>query len=54
MIILDPFSGSFTSQIAAQKLGLDWLGAEKNYLHCQTAQDRFFKEFNQEIEIVRI
>jgi site-specific DNA-methyltransferase (adenine-specific) len=53
-VLLDPFSGSFTSQIAAQKLGLNWLGIDKNYPHCQTAQDRFFKEFNQEIEIVRL
>lgn len=53
-ILIDPFSGSFTSQIAAKKLGLNWIGIDKNWNHCKTAQDRFFKEFNQEIEIVKI
>ena len=53
-VVLDVFGGSGTTAFAAQKLGLNWITVDKNYTHCQTAQDRFFKEFNQEIEIVRL
>lgn len=39
---------------ATQRLGLNWIGADNNYINCQVAQDRFFKKFNQDIEIVRL
>jgi site-specific DNA-methyltransferase (adenine-specific) len=53
-VVIDPFSGSFTTQIAAQRLGLDWLGVDSNYDNCQIAQERFLKEFNKKVEIINL
>jgi DNA modification methylase len=39
-VVLDPFFGSGTVGVAAQKLGRDWLGIELNPAYVQLAQER--------------
>lgn len=53
-IVLDIFNGIATTSIVAKKLNRNFIGFEISDDFCKTSQDRFFKEFNQEIEIVRI
>jgi DNA modification methylase len=39
-IVLDPFMGSGTTAIAAERLGRDWLGVELSPLFAREANDR--------------
>jgi modification methylase len=39
-LVLDPFAGSGTVAVAAQKLGLDWAGIELSEEYCRMAQNR--------------
>lgn len=46
-IILDPFSGSGTTAIAATKLGVRWIGIEKSEEYVVLARERITCETNQ-------
>lgn len=53
-IVFDPLAGSGTVLQQAYKLNRKFIGGDCSHEYCQQIQDRFFKEFNQEIEIVRL
>ena len=39
-IVLDPFLGSGTTAVAAQLMGIDWIGIEKSQEYCELAKKR--------------
>lgn len=43
-VVLDPFSGSGTTAVAALRLGRRYLGVEKNPVYCEMARERLDKE----------
>lgn len=43
-VVLDPFLGSGTTAIAAQRLGRKYIGIEKNKRFYKIAEDRMKKE----------
>jgi DNA modification methylase len=47
MIVLDPFCGSGTTLLAAERLGLKWIGIELDPKYCQLAQERVDAERSQ-------
>ena len=46
-IILDPFIGSGTTAIAAERLGRRWIGIEKELKYCEIAKQRIKNEASQ-------
>lgn len=42
--VLDPFLGSGTTAIAAERLGLEWIGIDKSPAYCELALQRLEKE----------
>ena len=49
-IVLDPFFGAGTVGLAAEKLGLNWIGIELNAEYIKIAQNRLSKYMNNRIE----
>ena len=49
-IVLDPFFGAGTVGVAAEKLGLNWIGIELNAEYIKIAQNRLSKYMNNRIE----
>ena len=47
-VVLDPFMGSGTTAIAAEKLGVDWMGIEKSSSYVEMAKERIEKERENE------
>jgi site-specific DNA-methyltransferase (adenine-specific) len=47
-VVLDPFIGSGTTAIAAERLGRNWLGVELNPAFAQLAEERIAKTRDQE------
>ena len=47
MIVLDPFCGSGTTLLAAERLGLKWIGIELDPKYCQLAKERVDAERSQ-------
>jgi len=45
-IILDPFLGSGTTAIVAEKLNRRWISIELNEKYCETAKNRIIKYLN--------
>lgn len=43
--ILDPFMGSGTTAVVAERLGRDWIGIELNESYIKIAEDRIFNEW---------
>ena len=52
-IILDPFTGSGTSLVAAEILGRRWIGIELSPIYCKVAQERVqhFIDRNKQIKL---
>jgi len=46
-LILDPFLGSGTTAIAAERLGRRWIGIEKELKYCEIAKQRIKQELSQ-------
>lgn len=44
--ILDPFLGSGTTAVAAEKLGIPWVGIDISKKYCEMARSRILKETN--------
>ena len=47
-VVLDPFMGSGTTAMAAEKLGVDWMGIEKSSSYVELAKKRIEKERTSE------
>ena len=45
-IVFDPFAGSFTTAVAAERLGRYWIGVELSKEYCAIAKQRIFNEGN--------
>ena len=43
-VVLDPFMGSGTTAVAAERHGVDWIGIEKSAAYCEMARERIRKE----------
>jgi DNA modification methylase len=48
-IVLDPFLGSGTTAIAAEKSGKRWIGIEINKDYCKIAKERILKEVTKHV-----
>jgi len=48
-IILDPFFGSGTTGLACEKLGLNWIGIEREETHCAVAKQRLSQSRQQSL-----
>ena len=48
-IVLDPFFGAGTTAVAAEQLGLRWIGIELNYDYIQIAKKRLEKYNTEKI-----
>ena len=46
-IVLDPFCGSGTTLLAAERLGLKWIGIELDPKYCAVAEERIRAESDQ-------
>ncbi len=46
-IVFDPFLGSFTTAVACNEMGLNWLGCEKDPDYFKSGYDRYTKETKQ-------
>ncbi len=46
-IIFDPFLGSFTTAVACNEMGLNWIGCEKDPDYFKSGYDRYTKETKQ-------
>ena len=51
-VILDPFSGSGTTAVVAQKNGRNWIGIDANDDYCELAQARIIAETRTSEEAV--
>ncbi len=49
-IVLDPFSGSGTTAVVAQRYRRGWIGIDANEVYCKLAQMRVEKEFGRKEE----
>jgi len=49
-VILDPFCGSGTTLVAAQKLGRKWIGIEKEEKYVEMAKQRIGSECSHRLE----
>ena len=47
--VLDPFAGSGTALVVAEKLGRNWVGIEINKRYCEVAKKRFEREFGRDV-----
>ena len=47
-VVLDPFMGSGTTAVAAERLGVDWIGIEKSSSYVEQAKERIEKERTSE------
>ena len=48
-IIFDPFMGSFTTAVACNELGLNWLGCEKDPDYFKSGYHRYEQETKQQL-----